>query len=699
MDIEPTFKGYIEDERDALLILQATLDGKLKHIPRRPYEIERPYLIISGNIFVFVEEISGIKRWTDGVSWSPSRIAGKFLMYKEVDKDNLNLNSPSIKNKKNGSKIKLPPLVSSNSSNSSNSTITENGNGEQQLTLNAKENSSTSLRSVHPMKYTGLIKKTISVNLKRPGVNYYENFHIISYYTVDDVKQNRLITPKDSLVFRNISPIPELITAMENTSLGNVKGSKSSQSSSSATPLHNSDLMNLDNNIAHNPNQQYQQQYYPHHLSINQNSMMHNPLDHNHDSNSMNMNNSQILMKNDEYNGNNNAPYGHPMGGMYNQPPQSPSLQNGRYQLPPNNFNNPVKNNNNNNANNGKGNNLTTTSTGNGTTGSVPYAYPTSYTNSDYNQQQVSQNGSYPYYYSNSNPGYPDSSNTQNGLGQNNGQFSSYYYSNGDPNSMPNSSMNAIPNSMQNSNSQYPMYALNVNMPYYNNNNNTQYSRTQNENVIPTPLSLNNKNMSGNSTSSSYYNSNGNNEILTQGNNHQVTNQMLLNSNTGNFSSFNSNPNGNSGSSGMPNSNPVNATTTQLTYSSYPTQNRLGNQTQYLNNNNNNNNNYAGNYSNPSTYNNDNIDNSNNANTNNDTATNNTIINDTNTTSTSINISSNNDINAETNINANNGTTNTNISSNLPPTNPISSNLNNIITTNPAVGSTLAAASSENIGM
>ena len=42
MDIEPTFKGYIEDEDDALLILQATLDGKLKHIPRRPYEIERP---------------------------------------------------------------------------------------------------------------------------------------------------------------------------------------------------------------------------------------------------------------------------------------------------------------------------------------------------------------------------------------------------------------------------------------------------------------------------------------------------------------------------------------------------------------------------------------------------------------------------------------------------------------------------------
>ena len=93
MDIEPTFKGYIEDEDDALLILQATLDGKLKHIPRRPYEIERPYLIVSGSIFVFIEEISGIKRWTDGVSWSPSRISGKFLIYKELDKENAGSNA------------------------------------------------------------------------------------------------------------------------------------------------------------------------------------------------------------------------------------------------------------------------------------------------------------------------------------------------------------------------------------------------------------------------------------------------------------------------------------------------------------------------------------------------------------------------------------------------------------------------------
>lgn len=50
MDIEPTFKGYIEDKRNMLLIIQATIEGKLKHTPRRPYEIEKSYVTISRNI-------------------------------------------------------------------------------------------------------------------------------------------------------------------------------------------------------------------------------------------------------------------------------------------------------------------------------------------------------------------------------------------------------------------------------------------------------------------------------------------------------------------------------------------------------------------------------------------------------------------------------------------------------------------------
>lgn len=44
-------------------------------------------MITSGSVFVFDEEESGIKRWTDGFFWSPSRILGNFLLYRETDKN------------------------------------------------------------------------------------------------------------------------------------------------------------------------------------------------------------------------------------------------------------------------------------------------------------------------------------------------------------------------------------------------------------------------------------------------------------------------------------------------------------------------------------------------------------------------------------------------------------------------------------
>lgn len=43
-------------------------------------------MITSGSVFVFDEDESGIKRWTDGFYWSPSRILGNFLLYRETDK-------------------------------------------------------------------------------------------------------------------------------------------------------------------------------------------------------------------------------------------------------------------------------------------------------------------------------------------------------------------------------------------------------------------------------------------------------------------------------------------------------------------------------------------------------------------------------------------------------------------------------------
>jgi hypothetical protein len=54
-------------------------------VKRRLREEERK-LIRSGQVFVFDERESGIKRWTDGLVWSPSRILWNFLVYRQVDK-------------------------------------------------------------------------------------------------------------------------------------------------------------------------------------------------------------------------------------------------------------------------------------------------------------------------------------------------------------------------------------------------------------------------------------------------------------------------------------------------------------------------------------------------------------------------------------------------------------------------------------
>lgn len=80
-----TFYGLVENTLDALRIFQMCRDGRLSRVRRRLHERERR-LIRSGSVFVFDEEESGIRRWTDGRLWSPSRILGNFLIYRELEK-------------------------------------------------------------------------------------------------------------------------------------------------------------------------------------------------------------------------------------------------------------------------------------------------------------------------------------------------------------------------------------------------------------------------------------------------------------------------------------------------------------------------------------------------------------------------------------------------------------------------------------
>ncbi|AAS51911.1 ADL010Wp [Eremothecium gossypii ATCC 10895] len=212
MEVSPSYHGYIETNTDALLLAQAILDGKLKPVSRRPYEIERPQLIISGNVFVFIEEKSGIKRWTDGVSWSPSRIMGKFLVYRELDKQNSSLLQGHA----------------GQSGRRKNSDVAEPLQEDQRNPVSKALVGS--LNSSYAFKPGGLVKKTMSLKLKR--ASHVETIHIISYYTAEDVESGKLLKPSGTPFFKQLQPCRELILALDSSSVGNSRNASSNMGSS-----------------------------------------------------------------------------------------------------------------------------------------------------------------------------------------------------------------------------------------------------------------------------------------------------------------------------------------------------------------------------------------------------------------------------------------------------------------------------------
>lgn len=212
--LEPTWQGYCGSTMDALYLIEWCLRGTGKHVPRRPHDRERAELIASGNIFIYEEHASGIKRWTDGVPWSPSRILGNFLIYRELDKPFEPGQKKKAKPKKENGVTKatsaqrsnsitgvMAMSAATNSSSNSNSFSSQNGSGQGDAETRALVGS---LVDSYQFKQDGLIKKTISLS--------YNNIthHIVSYYTIEDVKNGNLQRPSETFL-RAYPPRPELI--------------------------------------------------------------------------------------------------------------------------------------------------------------------------------------------------------------------------------------------------------------------------------------------------------------------------------------------------------------------------------------------------------------------------------------------------------------------------------------------------------
>lgn len=234
---EPAFRGFVETTLDALLIFEGCKRGQLGKITRRLQEVEKRRLIVSGAVFVFDEEQTGIKRWTDGLTWSPSRTLGNFLVYRELDKkggpslsleggwdDAANIalppptpgsmmdRPPSQQQQDSQFAIQQqqPPLASTSSAvnlPNGNSMMARPRSGSESGALSldrARERALVgSLTSSYRFRSDGLVKKTISLS----------KLHMIGYYKIEDVTSGRLRTPSSMPELFSLEISPAFLSA------------------------------------------------------------------------------------------------------------------------------------------------------------------------------------------------------------------------------------------------------------------------------------------------------------------------------------------------------------------------------------------------------------------------------------------------------------------------------------------------------
>ncbi|KAJ3258616.1 hypothetical protein HDU77_002208 [Chytriomyces hyalinus] len=146
-----TYYGRIESPMDASLVIEACIKGILKEMSgvAEASTID----IRPGTVLVIHERGGSIQRWRDGHQWSPSRISGNFLIYREVERLNMKDVIPSTDDCHR--KSALAPI-------------------------NASKQTKPKMYSILP---EGLTKKTISlIGSDR------QTYRVISYYETEDPK-------------------------------------------------------------------------------------------------------------------------------------------------------------------------------------------------------------------------------------------------------------------------------------------------------------------------------------------------------------------------------------------------------------------------------------------------------------------------------------------------------------------------------
>ena len=245
-----TYIGLIKTPGDATLVFEACRQGILPRIQRRLSDRERN-AIRSGSVFVWDEREAGMRRWTDGKSWSASRVAGSFLTYREMEGKRTGANADTA------SKEGLPQ-------------------GED------SDDMQDGLES-YKYKADGLVKQSFSITTSED-----QKLHLISYYGRSHPHNSSLRTPSTDPALSKIQiprglypessshDLPDSRSELRQISMHGSNGGHQRYPGSNGTPL----LAIHPQTHPHSHHQSHQQHHQHHHSQHQHSTGHHSPYSH-----------------------------------------------------------------------------------------------------------------------------------------------------------------------------------------------------------------------------------------------------------------------------------------------------------------------------------------------------------------------------------------------------------------------------------
>lgn len=171
-----TYYGHVRTPADAIILFEACRIGLLPRVQRRLSEKERQS-IRSGSVFVWDEREAGMRRWTDGKSWSASRVSGSFLTYREME------------GKRGGGSVSQGSSARAGKTPESRGSDDDRGDGTDEGP------------DGYRYKPDGLMKQSFSITTSNG-----QHLHLISYYSRSHPSAANLQQPTSDPALRHVRP-------------------------------------------------------------------------------------------------------------------------------------------------------------------------------------------------------------------------------------------------------------------------------------------------------------------------------------------------------------------------------------------------------------------------------------------------------------------------------------------------------------